>query len=87
MASTFSLTGDEASRAMLDGLTSRIRSELRELILKRIEPDIEAAIDASIDALKLTIESYRDPAYLRDTVRVIVERKALVTPHERPTTE
>ena len=68
-------TGEEASRAMLDGLMSRIRSELREIILARIEPDIEAAITASLSAFEAAIYSYRDAPGMRDVVKVIIERK------------
>src|SRR6185437_14897313 len=57
---------EQASKAMLDGLTSRIREELRKRIMERIEPDIEAAVDASLSAFKATIESYRDPVHMRD---------------------
>lgn len=69
-------TGEEASRAMIDGLTSRIRDELRRIIMARIEPDIQAAIDAGLDSFKATIESYRDPMMMRDTVNVLIERRS-----------
>jgi hypothetical protein len=59
---------------MLDGLTSRIRDALRQRILDRIEPDIQAAVDAGLASFKATIESYRDPMHMRDTVRVLIER-------------
>jgi hypothetical protein len=75
MADGFEFTGDQAQRAMLEGLTSRIRDELRKRIMQRIEPDIEAAVDAGLAAFKATVESYRDPMMMRDTVRVLIERK------------
>ena len=77
MASTarIDFTGDTAPAAMIEGLVSSIRSELRRRILERIEPDIEAAVEASLAAFKATIESYRDYANMRDTVRVLIERK------------
>lgn len=77
-----SFTGEEASQAMLDGLTSRIRDELRKLILERLEPDIQTAVDAGLASLKATIESYRDPMQMRDTVRVLIERRDARTPQE-----
>jgi hypothetical protein len=77
-----SFTGEEASRAMLDGLTSRIRQELRKLILERLEPDIQTAVDAGLAAFKATIESYHEPMHMRDTVRVLIERRDQRTPQE-----
>lgn len=68
-------TGEEASKAMLEGLTSRIRSELKARILERIEPDVNAALDAALEGLKAAIHSYRDHAQLRDVVKIIIERK------------
>lgn len=68
-------TGEDASKAMLEGLTSRIREELRKRIVARLEPDIEEAVDAGLAAFKATIESYRDYGPMRDTVRVLIERK------------
>jgi hypothetical protein len=68
-------TGEEASKAMLEGLTSRIRSELKARILERIEPDVNAAVDAALDGLKAGIESYRDHAHMRDVVHIVIERK------------
>jgi hypothetical protein len=73
-------TGEEASKAMLEGLTSRIRSELKARILERIEPDVNAAVDAALDGLKTAIESYRDHANMRDVVRIIIERKDITPP-------
>ncbi len=73
--SKFSLTGDEASRVMLDGLVDRIRSELRVRILARIEPDIEAAIDASLEAFKVAIDEVQEPGFFGHTIRVLIERK------------
>jgi hypothetical protein len=40
-------TGEEASKAMLDGLISRVREGLRQRILESIEPDITAAAFSS----------------------------------------
>ena len=70
-------TGEAASRAMLDGLTSTIRDELRKRILERIEPDIQAAVNAGLESFKVTIESYRENGPMRDTVRVLIERRDL----------
>jgi len=69
------LTGPTAEKAMIEGLTSCIRNELRKRIMERIEPDINAAVDAGIAAFKTTIESWRDPETMRDVVRVLIERK------------
>lgn len=71
----FNFDAEEASKAMLDGLTSRIRNELRKRILERIEPDIEAAVNAGLAAFKTTIETWREPHNMRDTIRVLIERK------------
>lgn len=68
-------TGEEAAKAMLDGLTSRIRTELKARILERIDPDVNAAVDAALDGFKTAIESYRDYAHMQDVVRVIIERR------------
>ena len=65
----------KASQAMLDGLTTLIRDELRLRIMEKIEPDIDAALDAGLAAFKITIESYREPHNLRDVVRVLIERR------------
>jgi hypothetical protein len=69
------LNSDEASRAMIDGLTGRIRDELRKKILERIEPDLESAIDAAMEAFKLTVATWREPINLRETIKVLIERK------------
>jgi hypothetical protein len=76
MANTaFTFTGEDASRAMLEGLTSRIREALRTRILERLEPDIEQAIEAGVASFKATVEGYKDFAHMRETVRVLIERK------------
>lgn len=67
---------------MLDGLTSRIRDELRKRILENLEPDIQTAVDAGLASFKATIESYRDHMHMRDTVRVLIERRDVRTPQE-----
>lgn len=60
---------------MIEGLEDLIRTRLRERIMERIEPDIKAAIDSSIEHFKATIETYRDPYQMRDTIKVIIERR------------
>jgi hypothetical protein len=72
---TQQFTGEEASKAMLEGLTSRIRSELKAIILARIEPDVDAAVEAGLEGLKAAIHSYREHSQMRDVVKVIIERK------------
>lgn len=69
-----SITSDDASKAMLDGLTSMVRQRLRERILEVVEPEIEAAVDAALGQFKASIETYRDPLHMRDTVRVLIEK-------------
>jgi hypothetical protein len=83
IGTNLNFTGEDASRAMLEGLTNRIRDELRVLILERLEPDIQTAVDAGLSAFKATIESYRDPMHMRDTVHVIIERRDLHLPQGR----
>ena len=68
-------TGKRASDAMIEGLVSTIRTELRKRILERIEPDIQAAINGSLESFKVAIESYRDYANMRYTVSVLIERR------------
>jgi hypothetical protein len=68
-------TGEEASKAMLDGLISRVREGLRQRILESIEPDITAAVDAGVESLKVAIQSYRDYAGARDVVHILIERR------------
>lgn len=80
LLTNFNFDHDQASKAMLDGLTSRIRDELRKRILERIEPDIEAAVEASLASFKTTIETWRDPMHMRDTVKVLIERKDIADP-------
>lgn len=75
-------TSEEASRAMLNGLTSRIRDALRKRILESIEPDIEAAINAGLESFKATIESYREHENMRGVIRVLIERKDSVSPQQ-----
>ena len=70
-----SITSDQASQAMIDGLISRIRESLRARIMERIQPDIDDAIDESVKSLKVAIEAYRDPSMMTDTVRVLIERR------------
>lgn len=71
------ITSEEASRAMLDGLTDLIRNKLRERILARIRPDIDAAVEEALEAFKITIQSYSEAHYMRDTVRVLIENKTV----------
>lgn len=60
---------------MLRALVDRIRNNLKERILERIQPDIEAAIDSSLEAFKVSLQSLHDTEYQRDTVRILIERK------------
>ena len=69
------ITSDEASKAMLNGLTNLIRDKLRERIMASIKSDIDAAVEEALASFKTTIESYREPEYMRDTVRVMIENK------------
>jgi len=75
MANNINFTSEEASNAMLSGLISKIRSELRKIILERIEPDIQEAINTSLDSLKMGIYSYQDYASMRTIVNVIIDGK------------
>jgi len=73
IAPTF--TGEEASKAMLDGLTSHIRAALKDKIMERLQPDIDAAIDAGMETFKAAIQSYHEARNMRDTIRVLIERR------------
>ena len=78
MASTqLPIDSKQAHDAMLNGLTEMIRKRLRERILERLEPDLEAAIDAGMEAFKASIQTMRNPAELRDTIHVLIERRSL----------
>lgn len=68
-------TGEEASKAMLEGLMSRIRTELKDHILARIDSDVDSAVDAALESFQAAIHSYRDPMHMRDVVKIIIERK------------
>lgn len=69
------ITSDEASKAMLAGLTELIRDKLRARIMDRIKPDVDAAVDEALAQFKTTIEGYREPHNMRNTVRVLIENK------------
>jgi hypothetical protein len=75
VASIQPITSDEAAQAMIDGLTGRIRDELRKRIMERIEPDINSAIDAALDAMKVAIESRYRMELDQTLVKVLVERR------------
>jgi len=66
---------DTAAQVMLDGLTKRIREELRTRIMACIEPDIQSAINASLEAFEIAIKTYRTPEHLGDVIRVIIDRR------------
>lgn len=70
-----SIDSDTVSKAMLDGLISRIRDELRNRILESINPEIEAAIDAALKSFDVAIKGYHEPHELRNTIRVLIERR------------
>lgn len=69
------ITAEEASKAMLDGLTSHIRSALKDRIMARLQPDIDAAIDAGMETFKAAIQSYHEAHNMRDTIRVLIEKR------------
>jgi hypothetical protein len=64
-----------ASEAMLEGLITCIKDELRKRIMAAIEPDIENALNTALRSFKATVEAYREPHNLRDVVHVLIERK------------
>lgn len=67
------MTSEEISKAMLDGLTSRIRDELRKKILESIEPDLNAALDAAVASLKIAIQQHHDYAYNNQIINIVVD--------------
>jgi hypothetical protein len=69
------LTSDEVASAMIEGLTDRIRSELKKRITERIEPDIDAAVEAALASFKSTIETMTDGYHMQNVVRVLIDRR------------
>ena len=69
------ITTEDSNKAMLNGLISEIRSRLRERIMERINPDIDSAIETALESFKASIETWRDPINMRDTIKVLIERK------------
>jgi hypothetical protein len=71
------ITSDEASGAMVNGLTNLIRDRLRERIMERLQPDIDAAVEQAMGTFKTTIESYHEPHNMQSLIRVlIVDRRS-----------
>ena len=66
------MTADIAAQAMMDGLLNRIRIELRQRIMERIEPDIKDAIEAATAALKVHIEASRDDYHMQNVVKILI---------------
>ena len=64
----------EASQAMLDGLTERIRFALKARIYESIAPDVEAVVETTLSSMKLAIESYQDHAQMRNVVNIILTK-------------
>jgi len=75
MSDKFEFTGEQASKAMLEGLVNLIKQKLRERILEKIESDIQTAIDESLKAFEINLTSYKDFGMGRDIVRILIERK------------
>lgn len=69
------IDSDAVAEAMIDGLMSRVRSELRARILERIEPDISAAVDAAAASFEVAVKAYHEPHERMATVRVLIERR------------
>lgn len=66
------MTGEDASQAMLAGLTELIRRNLRARILEAIEPAIQHAIEAACETFKANVESMMDPARGGGVVNVLI---------------
>jgi len=75
MASDLDLSSTVVQQAMLQGLTDLVRTNLKKIILERIEPDIEAAIDSSLETFKCSLSSMVDFRGMERFIKVIVERK------------
>jgi hypothetical protein len=69
------IDSDAVSEAMIDGLMSRIRSELRARILERIEPDIASAVDVAAEKFLIAVKAYHEPHEMMTTVRVLIDRR------------
>lgn len=77
MAGPINFTSETASAAMLRGLTDAIRNELKRRVMEHIEADLNVALDAALENFKASLEAYRDHRHMRDTVRVLIERRDL----------
>lgn len=78
MASTkLPITADQAVEAMLDGLTSRIRAALREIIMERLAPDVDAAVEAGVASLKMAIEAHTDQYHMNNVVNILIIKKPM----------
>lgn len=71
----FQPSPDDIAQAMLDGITSRVRSELKRRIMESIEPDLNAALDAAIESLKVEIRTHYEVALNRQVVEILVRRE------------
>ncbi len=74
--SSLRLTPEELNKAAFNGMMALIREQIRESILKVIQPDIDAAVDAACEQFKVRITTFRDHAMFGDLkVHATVERK------------
>jgi len=66
---TWSMLG----QAMLDGLLSHIRDNLRSKIMERVQPDMDAAVEAAISELKVRILSHQDYMGAHPVISVLID--------------
>jgi hypothetical protein len=74
--SMLKLTPAQLDQAAMDGMISLIREQIRDAIMKVVQPDIDAAVDAACAQFKVRITTYKDHAMFGEpVVHAIVERK------------
>lgn len=66
---------DEEVNAVVLALRDRLRAKLQAHFTEASKPVIDAAVSEAMEGLKVAVESYRDPARMRDVMHVILHDK------------